>query len=75
MAISKALYEQGAIKTGDVDPISVEDATQQHPWASVLWGGNCRSRSDRIHALGWEAKGPNVLQSVPAMVAEDLKNI
>ncbi|CAG8953949.1 hypothetical protein HYFRA_00010910 [Hymenoscyphus fraxineus] len=75
VAVTKALYEEGALKSGNVDSISIEDATQQHPYASILWGGNCRSRADRLHALGWEAKAPNVLQSVPEMVAESLKSM
>ncbi|CAG8981618.1 hypothetical protein HYALB_00012969 [Hymenoscyphus albidus] len=75
VAVTKALYKEGALKSGDVDSISIEDATQQHHYASILWRGNCRSRADRLHALGWEAKAPNVLQSVPEMIAESLKSM
>jgi hypothetical protein len=72
-AITKILYDQGAIKSGEVDKLTVAEASALHPWAPLLWGGNCRSRSDRIRALGWKAVGPNIFDSLPSMVAEELK--
>lgn len=72
-AISKIAAEQGFIKTAEVDKLSVTDASALHPWAPLLWGGNCRSRSDRLHQLGWRAQGPSLFSSLPSMVAEEVK--
>lgn len=74
-SISKTAFEQGLIKSSEVDKISVADASALHPWAPLIWGGNCRSRSDRIEALGWKAKGPLVFDSLPAMLAEEAKTL
>ncbi|KAG9229824.1 hypothetical protein BJ875DRAFT_176752 [Amylocarpus encephaloides] len=74
-AISKSLYDQGAIKSTQVDQLSVEDAVTQHPWAPLLWGGNCRSAADRLRRLGWKAKKGDIFASLPSMVAEEVKNL
>ena len=73
-AITKLLHEQGVLKSGEVDKLSVAEASALHPWAALLWGGNCRASADRIHALGWKAVGPSVFESLPLMVAEEVKS-
>lgn len=40
-----------------------------------VWGGNCRSRSDRIEKLGWKPQGTRFLESLPAMIAEEAKTL
>ncbi|KAG4411878.1 hypothetical protein IFR04_014995 [Cadophora malorum] len=74
-AVSKIAFDQGLIKTSDVDKLSLADASALHPWAPLIWGGNCRSRSDRIEKLGWKAKGPLFQESLSAMIAEEVKTL
>ncbi|KAH7407981.1 hypothetical protein BKA64DRAFT_693998 [Cadophora sp. MPI-SDFR-AT-0126] len=74
-AVSKIAFDQGLIKTSDVDKLSLADASALHPWAPLIWGGNCRSRSDRIEKLGWKAKRPLFQESLPAMIAEEVKTL
>jgi nucleoside-diphosphate-sugar epimerase len=72
-AIAKIAHEKGAIKTAEVDKLSVEDAIAVHPWAPLLWGGNCRSRGDRIRALGWTPSARKVEEYLPEMVDFEIK--
>jgi len=74
-AVSKIAFDQGLIKTAQVDKLSVADASALHPWAPLIWGGNCRSRSDRIEKLGWKAKGSLFEESLPAMIAAEVKTL
>jgi hypothetical protein len=71
--IAKIAHEAGAIKSTEVDRLSAEDATAVHPWAPLLWGGNCRCRGDRIRALGWTPRGPTIFESLPEMVNFEIK--
>lgn len=75
MSIAKILHVQGIIKSADIDKLSTADALALHPWAPLIWGGNSRSRSDRLHQLGWKAAGPNVFDSLPSMIAEEVKSL
>jgi len=68
------MAEQGLIKSAEVDKLSVEDASAQHPWAPLIWGGNCRSRADRLRSLGWKPQGPTLYESLPAMINEEVKS-
>ena len=72
-AMSKIMADQGLIKIADVDMVSVAEAATLHPWAPLIWGGNARSRSDRLHSLGWRPHGPALLESLPEMIAEEVK--
>jgi nucleoside-diphosphate-sugar epimerase len=74
-AIAKIAHKAGALKSADIDKLSVEDASAVHPWAPLLWGGNCRSRGDRIRALGWKPTGPKIYDSLPEMVSYEIKNM
>ncbi len=74
-AIAVELHKQGALQTSDVDKLSVEDAVAQHPWAPLLWGGNCRSRSDRLRQLGWKPQGPSLYDSLPSMLTVEIKTL
>lgn len=74
-AISKIMADQGLIKTAELDKLSVADASAQHPWAPLIWGGNARSRSDRLHKLGWKPSGPGLYDSLPAMINEEAKTL
>jgi len=67
------MADQGLLKTTDVDKLSVADAAALHPWAPLIWGGNARSRSDRLHSLGWKPHGPSLSESLPSMIAEEVK--
>jgi hypothetical protein len=69
------MFDGGIIKSVEVDKLSVPDASALHPWAPLLWGGNTRSRSDRLHKLGWTTRGPSVFDSLPSMVAEEVENL
>lgn len=70
--ISQIAKELGGIETAEVDQLSVDEASKFHPWAPVLWGGNCRSRATRLQSLGWKPQGPTVSEALPAMVKAEL---
>jgi hypothetical protein len=72
-AISKIMADKKLIQAAEVDKVSVADAVALHPWAPLIWGGNARSRSDRLHALGWKPQGPGVYESLPSMINEEVK--
>jgi hypothetical protein len=72
-AIAKIMFSQELLKTAEVDKLSVADASDLHPWASLIWGGNCRARADRLRNLGWKATGPVLLDSLTPMIAEEVK--
>lgn len=73
-AIAKIAHERYAISTAEVEQLDVEEATKVHPWAGLLWGGNCRSQSDRLHALGWKASGPTIFDSLAQMVDAEIQS-
>lgn len=66
--LAQILHSQGKITTSDVDPIPVDEALKFHPWAPVLWGGNCRSRASRLRTLGWKPNVTTPSASLPEMV-------
>ncbi|KAH8778005.1 hypothetical protein BGZ57DRAFT_822186 [Hyaloscypha finlandica] len=74
-AISKIMTDEGAIKAAEVDKVSVAEAVAMHPWAPLIWGGNARSRSDRLHKLGWKPQGPSLYESLPSMINEEVKTL
>lgn len=73
--LAKIAHQKGAIKSADVEKLSVEDAIAVHPWAPLLWGGNCRSRGDRIRALGWEPSARKIEEYLPEMVDFEIKSL
>ena len=58
--MTKILHAKGAISTAEIDKISVDEAKKLHPFAFVLWGGNARSRAERLRMLGWQPKEKSV---------------
>jgi hypothetical protein len=75
VAITKIAADEGLLKTAEVDKLSVDEAATQHPWASLIRSSNCRSRSDRLHKLGWKLHGPGLFESLPAMVNEEARTL
>lgn len=75
VAIAKLLHSQGALPSENVQHVSPEKAALYHPWAPLLWGGNCRSRADRFRALGWKPTGPTIYDSLPEMVDFEVKSL
>jgi nucleoside-diphosphate-sugar epimerase len=71
--VAKIAHAKGAIETAEVDKLSVEDAISVHPWAPLLWGGNCRCRGDRIRALGWKPSDRKIEEYLPEMVDFEIK--
>jgi len=69
------MTDEGAIKAAGVDKVSVAEAVAMHPWAPLIWGGNARSRSDRLHKLGWKPQGPSLYESLPSMINEEVKTL
>ncbi|KAL2867466.1 NAD(P)-binding protein [Aspergillus lucknowensis] len=55
-AAATKLKELGKLETDTVDELTVAQATEIHPYAGLLWGASCRSRADRLKALGWTPK-------------------
>jgi nucleoside-diphosphate-sugar epimerase len=74
-AIAKIAHGRGAILTADIDQLDVAEASKVHPWAPLLWGGNCRSRADRLRSLGWKPAGPTIYESLPAMVDFEINSL
>jgi hypothetical protein len=74
-AIAKLAYKSGDLPSEEIEKLTPEQATAVHPWAPLLWGGNCRSRSDRLRALGWKSVGPTICESLPVMVEVEVKTL
>jgi hypothetical protein len=72
-AIAKDLHGKGAIKSAEVERMPLEEASSHHPWAGLIWGGNCRSRGERLRNLGWKPTGPGLYDSLPTMMDEEIK--
>lgn len=51
--VAKKLKALGKLETDEVDELTVAQATEIHPYAGLLWGASCRSRADRLRAIGW----------------------
>ncbi|KAJ5635347.1 uncharacterized protein N7484_008660 [Penicillium longicatenatum] len=51
--VATKLKELGQLETDAIDELSVAQATEIHPYAGLLWGASCRSRADRLRAIGW----------------------
>lgn len=66
--VTQIAQEKGKLAAADIEPLAVEDALKFHPWAPVLWGGNCRSRASRLRALGWKPEGPSLWEAIPNIV-------
>lgn len=74
-AIARHANARGALPISEVDHLEPAQAAEFHPWAPLLWGGNCRSRADRFRALGWIASGPSIYESIPAMVDVEIATL
>lgn len=74
-SIAKISAAKGAIPTDEVEVLTPEEATKVHPWATVLWGGNCRSRSDGLKALGWKPVGPLIEESLDSMIQFEIDTL
>lgn len=72
-AIAKDLHGKGAIKSPEVERMLVVEASKHHPRAGLMWGGNCRSRGERLRNLGWKPTGPSIYESLPSMMDEEIK--
>lgn len=55
-AVATKLKQLGRLKTDPIDELTAPQATELHPYAGLLWGSSCRSRADRLRALGWAPK-------------------
>ncbi|KAH6662798.1 hypothetical protein B0J14DRAFT_610217 [Halenospora varia] len=67
--VVKLLRLRGLLESEEVDELTVEQAREVHPWAESLWGGNSRSKGDRMRALGWEGRGKSVWECLEETVA------
>ncbi|PYH38802.1 2-deoxyglucose-6-phosphate phosphatase [Aspergillus neoniger CBS 115656] len=71
--VTQIAHESGKLVTADIETLAVEDAIKFHPWAPVLWGGNCRSRASRLRALGWKPEGPSLWEAIPSIVEFEIR--
>ncbi|KAK3292858.1 uncharacterized protein B0H64DRAFT_363024 [Chaetomium fimeti] len=55
-AVATKLKQLGKLETDPIDELTVPQATELHPYAGLLWGASCRSRADRLRAMGWTPK-------------------
>ncbi|KAF7531915.1 hypothetical protein G7054_g8439 [Neopestalotiopsis clavispora] len=51
---AKAVSER--LGLGEVESISVDAAREIHPFGPIMWGCGERTRSDKLHELGWTPK-------------------
>jgi nucleoside-diphosphate-sugar epimerase len=72
--IAEILYAKGTIKSPDLEEMTAEGASKIHPWGPILWGGNARSRAERLRKLGWMPKMGNVDKSLAEMVDYELES-
>ncbi len=73
-AIAQHAKARGALSTSEVDQLDPAQVVEFHPWAPVLWAGNCRSRADRFR-VGWIPSGPSIYESIPAMVDAEIATL
>lgn len=52
--LERALAVSARLGIRGVDSISVEEATEIHPFGHVMWGCGERTRGDKLAELGWE---------------------
>ncbi|KFY81471.1 hypothetical protein V500_11382 [Pseudogymnoascus sp. VKM F-4518 (FW-2643)] len=71
--IAAVLAERGIKISAEVDHLTVEEATKLHPWASMLWGSNARSRAERLRGLGWKPVAPSLKESLGEIVDVEIK--
>jgi hypothetical protein len=64
---------RGISVSPEVEQLTPEEATKVHPWATYIWGGNCRSRADRLRSMGWKATAPSLVESLPEIVDIEIK--
>lgn len=65
--------ERGIKVSAEVEQLTVEDAASLHPWAPVLWGGNARSRAERLRGLGWKPVAPSLKESLGEIVDVEIR--
>lgn len=65
--------ERGIKVSAEVEQFTVEDAVKLHPWAPLLWGGNSRSRAERLRGLGWKPVEPSLKESLGEIVDVEIK--
>ena len=63
-AIAKEMVEKGIIRTVELDSLTSEEANQLHPWATLMFGSNMRTRASRLRGLGWTPKQPGPVDTV-----------
>lgn len=71
--IAAVVAERGIKVEAEVEQLTVQDAATVHPWAPILWGGNARSRAQRLRALGWSPVAPSLKESLEEIVDIEIK--
>ncbi len=72
-AIVGVARRREAICVEKIELLAPGQAAQIHPWAPILWGANCRGRADRLRDLGWEPRGPCLLDTMPEMLEFEIR--
>lgn len=65
--------ERGFKVDAEVEQLTVEEAVKVHPWAPLIWGGNARSRAERLRGLGWKPVAPSLKESLGEIVDVEIK--
>ncbi|KFY53437.1 hypothetical protein V496_07592 [Pseudogymnoascus sp. VKM F-4515 (FW-2607)] len=71
--IAAVVAERGIKVSAEVEQFTVEDVAKVHPWAPLLWGGNARSRAERLRGLGWKPVAPSLKESLGEIVDVEIK--
>jgi nucleoside-diphosphate-sugar epimerase len=72
--IAEILYAKGVIKSADVEEKTAEDASEIHPWGPILWGGNARTRAERLRNLSWTPKETDAHESLAEMADFEIES-
>jgi len=73
--ITSTAYSLGYLTSSNVEKLTVAEASIIHPWAPIIWGGNCRSRAQRLRSMGWVPKGVSFESSLTAIIEAEMKEL
>ena len=67
--IDQSAYENGFIKTPELDVLGFEATAKEHPKGPYRWGSNSQGHAIRAkELLGWEPSQPGLLELLPQIV-------
>lgn len=74
-AIAGLLCERGVIGGTAIEELSEVEVETIIPQGAFLYGGNCRSRADRLRGMGWKARRESVWDSLPGAIDVEIQRV